>query len=410
MKRAVSISLFDQALLSAFNLLLSLALVRFAGPADFGKFTFVATFILIFTSIQHALVTMPISVLLPARPEAERAGLLAELVSFDVLVRAAMTLCVVLACAWVDSDPLLLAAAAAATFTTLTRECMRAISVARDRMVECLAIDALAVAASVVAAVLLAMMLTPPVACLAGIAIGNLASLLVFGPRVLPKHLLVRDAVARYAVHWPDTRWSLSGAAATEVQYRLYVFALQGFRGTAVLGQVQAGRLLLGPLNLFVQAWGRVARPRMAAALAEKDGRRALNILLSGLALMTAIAALYLTAVYLAWPWLEPAIYKGRYADIGLIAAAWGLYTIINVADICIGVLVQSAYRLRALAHQSIGVGIVSGLLMLGLASEVHAVYAIFAIMGGEIVGLVWSIWLAWRVLREAAAPAAQGS
>lgn len=402
MKKSISISLLDQALLSAFNLLLNLALIRFAGTVEFGKFTIVATFILVFSSIQNALTNLPISVLLPARPETEHAGLLSDLVSFDALTRIAMALAVLMACAWIDHDPLFLVAAAAAVYSTLTRETMRAICVARGRIDQCFAIDAVAVAVSAVAAGMLALTMAPQTACLAGIATGNLAAALVYGGRLLPKRLPYAEAIARYRSYWPDTRWSLTGAAATEAEYRAYVFALQGFRGTAALGNVQAGRLLMGPLNLFAQAWGRVARPRMAAALAGANGAVALKILWQGLALVLVIAATYLACLYLAWSWLEPVIYRGKYTDIGLIAAAWAVYTLLNVAQICIGILVQAAYRLRELAYVSIGAGLVSLLLLLALASNVHAVYAVLAITCGEVVGLVWLIWLALRIARDA--------
>uniref|UniRef100_UPI0013D35418 hypothetical protein n=1 Tax=Klebsiella pneumoniae TaxID=573 RepID=UPI0013D35418 len=63
-------------------------------------------------------------------------------------------------------------------------------------------------------------------------------------------------ALRGYRTFWVESRWSLLGAATTEAQYRGYVFAVESFRGAATLGAVQAGRALMGPMQLLANAWG----------------------------------------------------------------------------------------------------------------------------------------------------------
>ncbi|MFX6760019.1 hypothetical protein ABTH30_24270, partial [Acinetobacter baumannii] len=76
----------------------------------------------------------------------------------------------------------------------------------------------------------------------------------------------------------------------------------ESFRGAGTLGAVQAGRALMGPMQLLANAWGRVARPEMTRALVEgrvADARRTLAL---GTAGVLALSLIYLAALNWVWP------------------------------------------------------------------------------------------------------------
>ena len=402
MRRSVAISLCDQGVLSLFNLAVNLALIKFATPVEFGRFIYALTLILIMTSLQNALVATPISVMLPGRKPAERRTGLQTLVSFDLLLRGLCAFTAGAMCFMTEWSIGFLAAVIAAVFTTLARETARNIYVASDRVRKCFALDASAVA--VASAVIIAgwTLFSPAVACLVGIAFGNMAALLIVARGEFPDLLDLRAIAPAYAHFWKKTKWSLVGAATTEVQYRNYVFALEFFRGTSVLASVQAGRLLLGPLALMVQSWARVARPNMARSLAHGDQRSAFTTFLQGLALVSAMGAAYCAALYAAWPWLKEWIFADKYEGIALMTAAWAVYALLNVVNIALSSLLLAANELRQLAFVSVGTAILTCALLFGLVLDVQPVFAVYVIIAGEVVALGWLIVLVSRLFAGA--------
>lgn len=398
MRRSVSIALADQGVLSLFNLGVNLALIKFAQPAEFGRFIFALTLILIMTSLQNALVQTPIAVMLPGRQAAERSSGLQTITSFDLALR---TLCAAAAgalCLLTDWTPAFLAAVSLAAFSTLARETVRNIYIASERVRYCFRLDLLAVAVSVAAIAACWRLYDHAVVCLAGIALGNLVALAVAARSVIPGRLAWPAVLPAYRAFWGKTRWSLIGAATTEVQYRNYVFAVEFFRGTGVLASVQAGRLLLGPLALIVQSWARIARPAMAKALAEGNRRRAFDMLLGGLALVAAVGTAYCGSLWLAWPWLEAGIFAGKYPGIELMTFAWAIYALINVFNIGLSSVLIAANELRELAYVSIGTALLTCLLLFSLAFAVPPVFAVEVLIAGELLATVWLTVLVIRL------------
>lgn len=398
MRKSVSIALFDQAVLSLFNLAVNLALIKFATPVEFGRFIYALTLILIMTSLQNALVATPISVMLPGRKAAERRSGLKTIVSFDLVLRCAAAATAGALCLLTEWTPIFLAAVMAAVFTTLARETARNIYIASDRMRSCFTLDATAVGVATAAVVLGWSYLTPAVACLAGITLGNLAALGLVARGLIPERLRLRAIAGAYTKFWIKTKWSLIGAATTEVQYRNYVFAIEFFRGTSVLASVQAGRLLLGPLQLMVQSWARVARPAMARDLAQGDQPGAFRKFIQGSALVIAMSVAYCGALYFAWPWLKPWIFGDKYSGIALMTAAWAVYALINVVNVALSSLLLAANELRQLALVSVGTALLTCALLVGLMADVTPLYAVYVVIAGEIVGFVWLVILIARL------------
>jgi O-antigen/teichoic acid export membrane protein len=345
LRKSVGIALVDQAVLSLLNLGLNIALIALAAPSEFGRYIYASAVLLVCTSLQNALVTTPLAVLVPGRAADEQARVVQGLLSFDVPFRIACALAAPLLCTLIDHSPDYLAMVAVCVFSGLGRETWRTLALAFEDPAECLRIDAIAVAVSCAATAQLWLVLQPAVACIAGVAIGNLAGAALARKARSQKRLPMLEAVTRYrAQFWGDTQWSLIGAGTTEVQYRSYVFALELFRETAVLAAVQAGRLLLGPLMLVVGAWSRVARPAMARKLAENDPQGMMRITASGMAYVLSVAAIYCIALYLAWPLAERWIFKGRYADVGLTTMAWAGYMMVVIAHMVLSVPLQSRW------------------------------------------------------------------
>ncbi|MCW1839132.1 hypothetical protein [Prosthecomicrobium hirschii] len=399
MRRAMVYSILDQAVLSAFNLGLSLLLVATVAPADFGRFSYGLAVLLILGSVHNALVATPIGVSLPGQGRATQADVLSVLLGADHRLRLALMPVAALLLAFAGTDPAFVGPALALCFFSLWRETQRGLAFALSEAGRALAIDLVAVSVSALAAGLLWRIVPPVSALLSGMAIGSAAAVAVAhrsGP-------FGRGGFGtggrgggwrRYGRFWHEARWSLLGAVTTEAQFRGYVFAVQALRGADTLGAVQAGRALMGPLPLLASAWSRVARPEMTRALVERRDADALRIVILGTGGVLVLSLGYLAALALAWPWIEPRLFGGRYPGIGVLTAAWGLTTLIGTGHICLGTYLQAARCFRPLAFVSVGGAAASAIALAGLATAVPTVYAVGAVAVGETIALVWSLVL----------------
>lgn len=399
MRRAMVYSILDQAVLSAFNLGLSLLLVATVAPADFGRFSYGLAVLLILGSVHNALVATPIGVSLPGQGRATQADVLSVLLGADHRLRLALMPVAALLLAFAGADAAFVGPALVLCFFSLWRETQRGLAFALSEAGRALVIDLVAVSVSVLAAGLL-WRITPPVsALLSGMAMGSAAAVAV-------AHLTGPfghggfgtggrgGGWRRYGRFWHEARWSLLGAVTTEAQFRGYVFAVQALRGADTLGAVQAGRALMGPLPLLASAWSRVARPEMTRALVERRNADALRTVILGTGGVLVLSLGYLATLALAWPWIEPRLFGGRYPGIGVLTAAWGLTTLIGTGHICLGTYLQAARFFRPLAFVSVGGAAASAIALAGLATAVPTVYAVGAVAVGETIALVWSLVL----------------
>lgn len=410
MQKSVAISIADQGMLSLFNLALNAALIAFASPTEFGHYVFAAAVVLILTSLQNALVATPIGVVYPRTAENDRAEMRALLLGFDRVLTTVAALIAVPVCMLTQSDPLFLIAVSWLVAATLVRETWRNLALAENRPRDLIRIDAIAVAVAGGATVLLWQLTRPSVAALAGTALGstlavwltarNQRSTGAASPSLL-------DLPCAYAAIWESTRWSLAGAATTEVQYRAYVFMLEAFRTTREIAEVQAGRLLLGPLPLLAGAWGRVARPELARRLAAGDRNGALRVTLWGLALILGVAAAFLALVFALWPWLELFIFRGRYPGAAEMTVAWSVYTVLMVSHVALSAPLMAALELEALSKVTLATAVLSLVLLLGLALPVPPIHAVSVGIVCELIALIWISGLVWRLF---ASPTAANS
>ncbi|MBT9292235.1 hypothetical protein [Prosthecodimorpha staleyi] len=409
MRRAMVYSILDQAVLSAFNLGLSLLLVATVAPAEFGRFSYVLAILLILGSVHNALVATPIGVSLPGQGTATRADVLSVLLGADHRLRVALMPVAAILLAFAGTDAAYLGPALALCFFSLWRETQRGVAFALSEAGRALVIDLVAVSVSALAAGLLWRMMPPVPALLSGMAAGSAAAVAVahatgpFGRLGFRRERAADVGFGadsrsggwrRYGRFWHEARWSLLGAVTTEAQFRGYVFAVQALRGAETLGAIQAGRALMGPLPLLASAWSRVARPEMTRALVERRDADALRTVILGTGGVLFLSLGYLAALALAWPWIEPRLFGGRYPGIGVLTAAWGLTTLIGTGHICLGTYLQAARCFRPLAFVSVGGAAASAVALAGLATAVPTVYAVGAVAVGETVALVWSLVL----------------
>ncbi len=403
MKRAVLLSIIDQALNSAFNLLLSLAFIAFATPDEFGRFAFLLAGSFFASSAQNALVVMPLNYLLPGRPAPEADADLAMLTSANL----ALTVLIVpvgLGLAAVIGADLWLVAAVFAYFATLMmRDYVRNILVVTDRIHRTLIYDAVAIVLTAAAALALWQVLAPEAAVLAGLALGNVGALLLCRVDTkadlgqLPAHL------SAYRQVWTDTRWALQGALQNEVVARSYVFLVERMRDVGSLGTLNAGRVAISPLLLISGAWCRVARPKLVEHLRRGQVRPLLTLLWSGAAVVAGASLLYGLLLMIAWPYIEAYAFRDRYGDMADIVVVWWVYALAVGLTSVMAALMEARRQFRALAVVGLIGALIVPVLLYGL------LYAGFpassVVLGLAGISLLEFAVFGWLTLRNPVRP-----
>lgn len=407
MKRAVALSIFDQALISAFNLLLNLVLIAYASPAEFGGFVVIVAGAFFAISAQNALVVTPLNFLLPGSAAAERVERLSMLTSVNLVLSLAAAAAGFVAYLAIFGDLVLAAFAVPYLLVTLLREYVRAVMVVAGNIGRTLVFDMLAILCAAVLLPAFWQVLRPELAALATLLCGNLLALLLRGaalhirPSGLLRHLKAYRGV------WSETRWALQGALQNEVEMRGHVFIVEHWRGAAAIGSIHAGRVTLAPLTLIAPSWRRVTLPRLTEMLARGASEEAARIVWSGVLMFAAACLAAGAALAAGWPLLEAFVFKGRYEDIATIVFWWWVYTAVVGTITVVATLLQARRRFRELA--GVGLCVAGAILVLLIAltfTDLPLSTAILVLIGVHALELaVYCVMLRGDLFPRAAMP-----
>jgi len=368
MRGTIALSIVDQAVISGTSLLISLALITAAEPAAFGRFALATACFFVLAGVQNALVGTLISTRSFRQADDLKAAMLRDLATVDLLVVAFGGAATGLLALAFGFDMAGAVASVAMVMAGLWRELARTVWMSDGEVRASAIMNAAAALATIPAIGALWFVAAPEVACLGGMAIGMAVAALALGPRLHRAPHAIGAAMRAYRRYWALTRWSLLGALSSEGKTRSYVFAVEAFRGTAAIGMVQAGRVLISPVALSAMAWGRAMRPRIAAHLRHGEQAEAMAIVRQGAVILT-----------------EAAVFKGRYPGIGAIVALWSVFAAVSGPVLCLSTLFQAMERFRELALLQLGVtvGVVAAMMVLALPVALGS--AVMVLVAGEI-------------------------
>jgi uncharacterized membrane protein len=81
------------------------------------------------------------------------------------------------------------------------------------------------------------------------------------------------------------------------------------------------------------------------------------------------------------------------------MTVAWSIYGFLNVVEMNLSMMMQSAYRFKELAFNTIIAGTVSSLMLFGLVLDVAPIYAVIAVTVGQAIVLVLVVFQVYRLL-----------
>lgn len=386
MKRIITTSIIDQMLISAMMFAINLLLIGLAGAESFGRFIVVLAAFLLSFGAQNALVLVPINVLIPGRPKPMQSRNLRMLATVDIAVIGASALIVAAVVGLLGFGIGLVLASAALVVFGSNRELMRTVFQTQNRAGRYLAMDVTVIAATGASLLATWSLMAPETAAITSLAVGNLVGTAAFGTRVQRAPLRLWEMLRRYSGYWVKSRWALAGAAVTDVQMRFYIFAVEILRGSATLGLLQAGRVMVNPIAMMAFAWARAIRPNMAERLTNGDRPGALAMMKNGVLLLTGVGIAYLTVLNLAWPLIDTYLLKGRYPGLYDTLLLWSVFAILNLPSICVSIYLQAGHKYRQLTICGAFSAAGSSLLLCLLALDLPSIWAIGALIVGELI------------------------
>jgi O-antigen/teichoic acid export membrane protein len=309
----------DQGVCALGNFVTVILLSRALVPEQFGKYALIFNAVMIFSSVQNALVTGPMRVL-----GAPRVGD-AEYVHSQLRVQAAVLLIEIpvlaIALVWFVNDAAALLGALAAMAALQLHEFVRSVNVTRLALPKLLKLDALTHLLRV--------------GCLAilfgagALTVWNALLVICASSLVALPYLKVRGAFApvseTFVSNWRLGRWLLADAIAFTLSTRVYLYLIAFWLGTAEVAALTASQTLVSVANLVVGGLIVVAIPAARLKLARAGYHAWRSWWIGTAGLITALGAVLFSAVALLAADLMRLFYPAYYVSFAPLVAILAL-------------------------------------------------------------------------------------
>ncbi len=256
-------SLFDQAILSALNLVVGLVLIRLATKETYGLYSQIYVVGIFVSTVAEALITSPLTTIAPGKTHIQRLQLFAQLhhLQFSLNILLALLFGIGSSIAVyvtdTDSQPWLIGIAFAFyIFLNAQREYLRSVSFIEGAPHKVLFIDSgyvIAVLCGVAILVLSRQLTVAGIMMMLGGA--NIIGLSL-GKGILQtgqgKLTTKQQTISEI---WQRGKWALPGALVAWLTNYSYLFLAAAFLGITAVADLNAARLLLMPISLCVLAW-----------------------------------------------------------------------------------------------------------------------------------------------------------
>ncbi|MEO6858659.1 MAG: hypothetical protein ABI323_08745 [Solirubrobacteraceae bacterium] len=347
--RSLSWGLFDQSFSSATNLALAVLAGRNAGPGGLGVVYLGFSAYLVVLTMQRALVTDPMIVVTAPHTTVNRAAAARRALSVVIFAAAATAaLLLVLGLLLPASVGTGLLLFVPWLIGALVQDFWRAL-LFRDRRGAAAALNDGVWAAAMVASIPLLLVvhnqwivvLTWGIGALAGGVLGFFQTGL--GPAAMSASLRWWKSEV-----WPLARWLGPESALLVVQGQVVVFALVAILGAADVGGLRAVQAVFAPMSLLSQAITLPGLP-LLTSMAVTSRRLARTWALRLSAIGVSLVLLYLGVLLLLPRHLIGAVFGSAFDRFDSLIVPIGVSQVLVAGSLCIGLLVKSEGRVRAL-------------------------------------------------------------
>ena len=308
----------DQAILSGANFVTAIVLMKTVPTQEYGYYSIAFAASLFLVSLQNAVVTTPLAVLLAGKCGEEKdnyAGALYWGQIISIVPAAALGVMATGILYWSGFDAikvLTVGSVCVAAVGMLLREFSRAYYFAKQSPFAVLLLDS-CYTLTYIALIGLAyssFRITAPLAfILMGIS-AVLPSVLVRRPNWKFSWAAIRGS---YREHWPFAKWSLGGVLVTHIQSYCTLYLTGTLLGSSAAGNVAASRLPLIPMSLVQTGWNKVAVPRGAHLREAGQLRQFLKEQISVTAIVAIVVVAYVALLLMSADFLKRVLFHKGY-------------------------------------------------------------------------------------------------
>lgn len=358
-------SVVDQALLSGLNLLIGLALIRYASKETYGLYTQLFAAGLLTTTLLDALIGSALTTLAARLPADERGGFVARAARIQwvasglLAILAGFVVGGLVKLLDLPASPAVLGLSFSAfIFAQGSREYCRTALFIESRADAVAQMDLVFVVTTILGATTLLLVDdigTPQIFFLLAIANGVASAAFSSTLWQTAGQGVKRDQyLADINLLWSLSRWAVIGSVVGWLGNNSYLYFSGAIAGVAALADLNAARLLLMPIVIVGMAWTTLARPAMGYMIANSEVRKIRLFVLKSTLVMETFNLAYLGALFVAFPWLIAYVFGEKYGDISNLVLLWGCYFAVNTARNVGTILLVTYGVFRELFWQSV--------------------------------------------------------
>lgn len=390
----------DQALLSALNLAISFAFIRFAVKEDYGIYLLLMTPLYLILGIQNALVLSPIATVFPSAQTDEKECVYTTAVAAQLIfVSSSAVICGFgLTAYWYlvhgTIDAMLILGFGLAIAGVCAREGVRTLFYIRSNALGALKSDFMYGFGLMLSIGGLSYfrVLTPANALFAtGVAALWPYALKVSRIRtlVLNKTILVK--------FWACGRWALVGVLVTWINLNAYPLIVGISLSTAAVADINVARLFLMPVGLCATAWSNLYRPKISGWAARNQLKEVKRITLKSILVGMSLLGLFTLVLAQGYPFIEE-ILGPAYSGILHLVLLWsGFFAVSLARNMLMATLMTEPSGYRELQTVS-WFGLIVSLTGLWIFSSYGSKWVVGILIAVETVQLVL---IAFKVTRR---------
>jgi O-antigen/teichoic acid export membrane protein len=401
------IAFLDQAILSGANFAITIVLLRTVAKEEYGYYSIAFAVSLFLVSLQNAVVTTPLAVLLAGKRAEEKDEYVGALYWGQIIAAIPAAGIGLAASGYIyflglkNVEVLTIAALSFAAVGILQREFLRAYYFAKQSPLIVLRLD------SSYALMLLALLalihwsfrITAPLAFIL-MGISALATSALFTRRTWKFHWpAIRES---YREHWPFAKWSLTGVAVTHVQSYCSLYLTGSLLGSSAAGSFAASRLPLTPMALLQTGWNKVAIPRGAQLRELRKLRQFLREQIFVTAFVAVAVVAYVALLLVSADFLKTVLFGKRYDGVLDLIVFWAAINVAMFAGLTASAGLQVMKEFGAIAK----INCITMVVTLTCSAVFISRYGIKGGLVSSLLGetlLSLSLWtsLAWHYFRE---------
>jgi O-antigen/teichoic acid export membrane protein len=403
MKKNITYSFLDQALVSLTNFFIGIAFIKLSTKEQYGLYSVYFTIILLLLGFQNAIVNTQIVVRAPKKSSIERNSFISGLHNGQYLIFLPL---VFIACviSWIiyprDQEvALAILVISVASIGILSREFTRNYLYFLLSPGKVLIGDILyALILFVFTFLLFISSKFNAVTVVVGVGIASaISGIIMLSVSSFSVKIRMDSTFTSLKEAWEDGRWALVGVTVTWLQSYSFVYLSAMFSGPDTTAELNAARIILTPLITLNTSIFVVLKPHWSYWHADGDFHKIRASSIKLLGIIFSVILVYAVFIFVIEDVLISFLYSSQYSRIGELVVLWSIFMAIQIARTSYSIQLQIFSKFKYIASVNTVTSLVTVLLGILLMTKYELTGSLIAMILSEIILTI----LFWRRIRH---------